>query len=66
MRKYFGAKPVFYPMPVMIIGTYDENGNANAMNAAWGGIIGVTFIIVSFCARMVPKFLTKKQMRFPM
>ena len=25
-------------MPVFIIGTYDENGNPNAMNAAWGGI----------------------------
>ena len=27
-----------YPMPVFIIGTYDENGTPNAMNAAWGGI----------------------------
>ena len=25
-------------MPVLIIGTYDENGVPNAMNAAWGGI----------------------------
>ena len=24
------------PMPVLIIGTYDENGVPNAMNAAWG------------------------------
>ena len=38
MRKNFGAKPCVYPMPVFIIGTYDENGIANAMNAAWGGI----------------------------
>ena len=30
----------------MIIGTYDENGNANAMNAAWGGIVGMNEIIV--------------------
>ncbi|MDR3921903.1 MAG: flavin oxidoreductase, partial [Clostridia bacterium] len=30
MRKNFGAKPYLYPQPVMIIGTYDENGNANA------------------------------------
>ena len=28
MRKNFGAKPYLYPQPVMIIGTYDENGNA--------------------------------------
>ena len=38
MRKNFGAKAILYPMPVLIIGTYDENGKANAMNAAWGGI----------------------------
>lgn len=38
MRKNFGSKPWMYPLPVLIIGTYDENGNANAMNAAWGGI----------------------------
>ncbi len=38
MRKNFGAKTVLYPMPVLIIGTYDENGVPNAMNAAWGGI----------------------------
>ena len=47
MRKNFGAKPVLYPMPVMIIGTYDENGIANAMNAAWGGIVGGKEIIIS-------------------
>ena len=38
MRKSFGVKPMVYPMPVFIIGTYDENGVPNAMNAAWGGI----------------------------
>lgn len=38
MRKNFGAKAMLYPMPVLIIGTYDENGVPNAMNAAWGGI----------------------------
>ncbi len=38
MRKNFGAKACLYPQPVFIIGTYDENGRPNAMNAAWGGI----------------------------
>jgi len=38
MRKDFGAKPVLYPQPVFIIATYNEDGTANAMNAAWGGI----------------------------
>lgn len=46
MRKNFGAKPYLYPQPVMIIGTYDENGNANAMNAAWGGMAGASKIMI--------------------
>lgn len=46
MRKNFGAKPYLYPQPVMIIGTYDENGNANAMNAAWGGMAGANKIMI--------------------
>ena len=35
-RINFGAKPLMLPQPVLIIGTYDENGIPNAMNAAWG------------------------------
>lgn len=38
MRKNFGSKPYIYPQPVFIIGSYDENGVADAMNAAWGCI----------------------------
>ena len=46
MRKDFGAKPLLYPMPVLIIGTYDADGNADAMNAAWGGIADDTKISI--------------------
>ncbi len=46
MRKNFGAKSFLYPQPVMIIGTYDSEGKPNAMNAAWGGIVGSNEIIV--------------------
>lgn len=35
-RVSMGAKPLLFPMPVLIVGTYDENGVPNAMNAAWG------------------------------
>ena len=50
MRKNFGAKPFLYPQSIMILGTYDENGKANAMNAAWGGIVGANEIIVDLSA----------------
>ncbi len=38
MKKNFGVKNWMFPMPVLMIGTYDENGTPNMMNAAWGGI----------------------------
>ena len=38
MRKNFGAKEMCYPMPVFMIGTYNEDGSPNVMNAAWGGV----------------------------
>ena len=46
MRKNFGAKAICYPMPVYIIGTYNEDGTPNAMNAAWGGISEETEISI--------------------
>ncbi|CEM62015.1 flavin reductase family protein [Treponema phagedenis] len=46
MRKDFGVKTWFYPLPVLIVGTYDENGKANAMNAAWGGIYDTNQVII--------------------
>ncbi len=46
MRKNFGAKAILYPMPVLIIGTYNEDGKPNAMNAAWGGISEETQISI--------------------
>ena len=33
-------------MPVLIVGTYDENGAPNAMNAAWGGIYDTNQVMV--------------------
>ncbi len=47
MRKDLGKELVFMPLPVLIIGTYDENHHANAMNAAWGGVSDYHQIYVS-------------------
>lgn len=38
MKLSLGVKPYIFPQPVLIIGTYDQNGQPNAMNAAWGGM----------------------------
>ncbi len=38
MKKNVGVKNWLFPMPVLMIGTYDEDGTPNMMNAAWGGV----------------------------
>lgn len=38
MKKDFGSKSWLYPMPVLIVSAYDEQGVPNVMNAAWGGM----------------------------
>ena len=35
------------PQPVLIIGTYDKDGQPNAMNAAWGGQWDMHEIMIS-------------------
>lgn len=62
MRKNFGAKPYTYPQPVLIIASYDENGTADAMNAAWGGISDDTQISMCLSAghKTVKNILARK------
>lgn len=38
MKINLGNKPLIYPQPVLVISTYNEDGTANAMTAAWGGV----------------------------
>ena len=45
--KSFAPKPWVVPQPVLIIGTYNKEGVANAMNAAWAGQWDMKEIIIS-------------------
>lgn len=46
----FGSKPFMYPMPVLIVTTYDENGVPDAMNAAWGIVTDFDEISISMAS----------------
>ena len=46
MKKSLGAKTLVYPTPVLVVCTYDHEGNPNAMTAAWGGIL---LLIATLC-----------------
>lgn len=50
MRKNFGSKSWFYPLPVLIIGTYNEDSIPNAMNAAWGGLYDSDKVVLCLSA----------------
>lgn len=45
--KNFKPNSWLLPQPVLIVGTYDADGNPNAMNAAWGGQWDSTEIMIS-------------------
>ena len=36
MKKNLKVTPGIFPMPVLMIGTYNEDGSVDVMNAAWG------------------------------
>ncbi len=38
MKKSLGANTFLTTTPVLLVGTYDQEGKANLMTAAWGGI----------------------------
>ena len=71
--KSFGQKSWMLPQPVLIIGTYNNDGTPNAMNAAWGGQWDAKEIMISMgshattenlarCSEFTVAFATKNTM----
>ena len=61
MRKDLGNKMNFLPLPVLMIGTYDKEGKANVMNAAWGGIYDYGKIYISLSKHKTTENLELKR-----
>ena len=57
--KSFGQKPWMLPQPVLIIGTYNQDGTPNAMNAAWGGQWDAKEIMISMGAHATTENLAR-------
>ena len=38
MKRSLGARRFIYPLPVLMVGSYDENGRPDVCNVGWGGI----------------------------
>ena len=61
MRKDLGAKSFIFPMPVLMIGTYDENGEPDLMNAAWGSIYDYNQITISLGSHVTTDNIRKNK-----
>lgn len=47
MRKNIGIKPAIFPMPVLMIATYNEDNSVDVMNAAWGMMVDNNIIALN-------------------
>jgi len=45
--KDFGVKPYLFPMPVYMIGTWNEDGTVDSMPMAWGGLCAENMVALN-------------------
>ena len=46
MKKEIKTTEAIFPMPVLMISTFNEDGSVDVMNAAWGTIKRITNVII--------------------
>ena len=61
MRKDFGPQTWVYPLPVLIIGSYNQNNEPDAMNAAWGGIYDYNQIMICLSSHQTTDNIKNKR-----
>lgn len=49
-EKDLGVKPYLFPMPVLMIATYGDDGTVDVMNMAWGGICAENMVSLNIDA----------------
>lgn len=47
MLKDLGVKPYTFPMPVLMIATYGDDGTPDVMNMAWGGVCAENMVALN-------------------
>ena len=64
MKKDLGVKPYVFPMPVLMIATYDEEEKVDVMNMAWGGICDDNMVALNISEDHQTADNIKKRMAF--
>ena len=47
MKKNIKTTEAIFPMPVLMIGTYNEDGSVDVMNAAWGMMLERDYVVLN-------------------
>ena len=47
MKKDIKTREAIFPMPVLMIGTYNEDGSVDVMNAAWGMMLDRNYVVLN-------------------
>lgn len=47
MRKDIKTTEAIFPMPVLLVATYDEDGTVDVMNAAWGTMLSRDIVVLN-------------------
>jgi len=64
MKKDLGVKPAVFPMPVLMIATYGEDGTVDVMNMAWGGACASDMVALNIDEDHKTTINIKKRMAF--
>ena len=64
MKKDLGVKDYVFPMPVLMIATYCDDGTVDVMNMAWGGICDIDKVALNISESHKTAENIKKRMAF--
>ena len=64
MRTKLNITEGIFPMPVLMVATYNEDGSVNVMNAAWGTMQERDTVVLNLTETLIPYFndLTRYQL----
>ncbi len=51
MKKSLGPKAYLFPLPTIVVGSYDRNDQPNIMTASWIGVINSDPVMISVSLR---------------
>lgn len=61
MRKNITTSEAIFPMPILMIATYNEDGSIDVMNVAWGTMLSKDHVILNLTKHIKQLKTLKKE-----